>query len=168
MSDGLEGVIAADTILSEVDGDAGRLIIRGRSLDDLTGHTRFEQVVALLFGGFFADLPDEAGLAEALGRARAEVFRETAALDATLKGLGPIEAVRALTARLPDGDDMATALRLIAAPAVFTPAVTRARQGLALIAPDPSLSHSADILRMIKGRPATAAVVRAQAGLAPV
>ena len=28
MSDGLEGVVAADTVLSEVDGQAGRLIIR--------------------------------------------------------------------------------------------------------------------------------------------
>ena len=156
MSDGLEGVIAADTILSEVDGEAGRLIIRGRSLDDLTGHTRFESLVALLFGGFFPDLPDEAALTEALGRARAEVFRDTAALDAGLKSLGPIEAVRALTARLADGDDLALALRLIAAPAVFTPAVIRARQGLAPIAPDPSLGHAADILRMMKGRPATA------------
>jgi citrate synthase len=85
------------------------------------------------------------------------VFRETAALDAGIKGLSPIEAVRALTARLHDGDDLATALRLVAAPAVFTPAVTRARQGLAPIAPDPALGHAADILRMIKGRPATAA-----------
>jgi citrate synthase len=33
MSDGLEDVIAADTVLSEVDGKAGRLIIRGRTLD---------------------------------------------------------------------------------------------------------------------------------------
>ena len=157
MSDGLEGVIAADTILSEVDGEAGRLVIRGRSLDDLSGHARFEQVMALLFAGFFDGLPDDAGLAEALGRARAEVFRETAALDAGLKGLGPIEAVRALTARLPDGDDLTTALRLVAAPAVFTPAVTRAGQGLAPIAPDPGLSHAADILRMVRGRPASPA-----------
>ena len=37
MSDGLEGVVAADTVLSEVDGQAGRLIIRGRSLDELAG-----------------------------------------------------------------------------------------------------------------------------------
>ena len=29
MSDGLEGVVAAETVLSEVDGQAGRLIIRG-------------------------------------------------------------------------------------------------------------------------------------------
>ena len=157
MSDGLEGVIAADTILSEVDGAAGRLIIRGRSLDDLSGHTRFEQAMALLFDGFFDDLPGEAELAAALGRARAEAFRETAALDGALKRLSPIEAVRALMARLPDGDDLATALRLVAAPAVFTPAVVRAHQGLPAIAPDPALGHAADILHMVKGRPTTAA-----------
>ncbi len=56
--------------------------------------------------------------------------------------------MRALIARLADGDDLATALRLVAAPAVFTAAVIRAQAGLAPIAPDPALSHAADILRM--------------------
>ena len=157
MSDGLEGVVAADTVLSEVDGQAGRLVIRGRSLDALSGRVSFEAVVYLLFDGFFEDLPDAEALAAALGRARAEVFAEVAALDAGLGRLTAIEAVRALMARLPDGDDLATALRLVAAPAVFTPAVARARQGLAPIAPDPRLGHAADILRMLKHRAATAA-----------
>jgi hypothetical protein len=35
MSDGLEDVVAADTVLSEVDGKAGHLIIRGLTLDEL-------------------------------------------------------------------------------------------------------------------------------------
>jgi citrate synthase len=157
MSDGLEGVIAAETVLSEVDGDAGRLVIRGRSLDQLSGRTRFEQVVRLLFDGFFDDLPAQAALTAALGRARAEVFVQVAALDADLKRLTTIEAVRALMARLNDGDDLALALRLTAAPAVFTAAVSRARQGLTPIAPDPGLSHAADALRMIKGAAPTAA-----------
>ena len=152
MSDGLEGVVAADTVLSEVDGDAGRLVIRGYSLDQLSGRVSFEDVAHLLFEGFFDELKDAGDLTAALGRARAEVFGEVAALDARLKGLGVIEAVRALMARLPDGDDLATALRLVAAPAVFTPAVTRARLGLAPIAPDASLGHAKDMLRMIKGR----------------
>jgi citrate synthase len=152
MSDGLEGVVAADTVLSEVDGEAGRLVIRGCSLDQLSGRVSFEDVAHLLFEGFFDELRDAGDLTAALGRARAEVFGEVAALDARLKGLGVIEAVRALMARLPDGDDLATALRLVAAPAVFTPAVTRARQGLAPIAPDASLGHAKDMLRMIKGR----------------
>ena len=49
MSDGLENVVAAETVLSEVDGAAGRLIIRGRSLDDLAGRARFEDAVSLQF-----------------------------------------------------------------------------------------------------------------------
>ncbi|MDB5444808.1 MAG: gltA [Phenylobacterium sp.] len=149
MSDGLEGVVAAETVLSEVDGQAGRLIIRGRSLDELAGRTRFEALARLLFEGFFEDLP--ADLAPALGRARADVFAEVSALDARLLDRTPVEAVRALTARLADGDDLAIALRLLAAPAVFTPAVVRAQSGLAPVAPDASLGHAADILRMTRG-----------------
>jgi citrate synthase len=157
MSDGLEGVVAAETVLSEVDGLAGRLVIRGHSLDDLSGRTRFEEAVALLFEGFFADLPPPAELTAAIGRARADLFAEVAALDAGLRKLSVIEAVRALMARLPDGDDLAVALRLIAAPAVFTAAVTRVQRGLAPVAPDSALGHAADMLRMIKGEAASAA-----------
>jgi citrate synthase len=64
-------------------------------------------------------------------------------------------------ARLADGDDLAVALRLIAAPAVFTPAVSRRKQGLDAIAPDPKLGHAADVLRMIKGHAAAPAEVDA-------
>jgi citrate synthase len=152
---GLEGVVAAETVLSEVDGQAGRLIIRGHSLDELSGRARFEDVAVLLFEGFFDDLP--ADLTAALGAARAEVFAETAALDETLLRLGPVEAVRALMARLPDGDSLAHALRLLAAPAVFTAAVLNARAGRAPVVPDASLAHAADMLRMTRGRPASAA-----------
>ncbi len=64
-------------------------------------------------------------------------------------------------ARLADGDDLTIALRLIAAPAVFTPAVSRRKSGLAPLAPDPALGHAADVLRMIKGKPAEPAEVDA-------
>lgn len=147
---GLEAVVAAETVLSEVDGRAGRLIIRGRDLDELAGRTRFEEAVQLLFAGFFDDLP--ADLAPALGAARAEVFGNVAALDHRLLDRTPVEAMRALTARLADGDDLAAALRLVAAPAVFTAAAVRAQAGEAPIRPDPALSHAGDILRMTHGR----------------
>lgn len=155
MSDGLEGVVAAETVLSEVDGAAGILIIRGRSLDELAGHARYEDVVALLFAGFYPDLP--ADVPAALGKARAQVFAEVSALDTGLLDRTPIEAMRALTARLADGDDIDVAFRLLAAPAVFTAAVVRAQAGEAPVAPDPALSHAADILRMLRGKPGTKA-----------
>lgn len=153
--DGLEGVVAAETVLSEVDGAAGRLVIRGRSLDQLSGHTTFEAATHLLFEGFFDGLP--ADLTGPLGAARVEVFAQVRALDAELLGRTPMEAMRALTARLADGDDLAMALRLVAAPAVFTAAVTRAQAGGSPIPPDPTLGHAADILRMTRGRAPTPA-----------
>ena len=161
MSDGLEGVVAAETILSEVDGEAGRLVIRGYPVGALAGAITSEEATHLLLDGFFADLPDAKGLAAALGRARAEVFAEVASLDDRLVAHGTIEGVRALMARLPDGDDLSIALRLIATPAVFTPAVTRRKQGLDPIAPDPKLGHAADVLRMLRGQPASTAEVDA-------
>ena len=157
--DGLEGVVAAETVLSEVDGEAGRLLIRGRTLDEIAGRWPFESVVGLLWSGFFPDAPED--LAPRLGEARRAVFAEVDALDETLASRTTVEAVRALIARLPDGDDLDLALRLVAAPAVFTAAVTRRQAGRAPIAPDPTLGHAADILRMTRGAAASPAEVGA-------
>jgi citrate synthase len=151
MKNGLEDVIAAETQLSDVDGEAGRLIIRGVSLDRLAGRSTYEDVVALLLDGLMERNPDAAGLASLLGRARAAVFGEVATADATLLALPPVDAVRALTARLPDGEDFDTALRLLAAPAVFLPAVLRLHRGETPVRPDAALPQAADILRMLTG-----------------
>lgn len=147
MSNGLENVVAAETVLSDVDGLAGRLVIRGLPLEVLAGRWRYEQVLHLLWEGFFDALPDPAGLAAALGRARVAAFAGLADTG----DLPPFDAMRALVARQADGNDLATALALVAAPAVFLPAALRRRQGLAAIAPDASLSHASDILRMLTG-----------------
>jgi citrate synthase len=162
MVEGLEGVVAAHTILSDVDGAAGRLVIRGYSLDQLAGRTPFAAAAHLLLNGFFEDLPDVAGLEARLGHARAEVFARMRSAGADLTGLTALESVRALMALLPDGDDLDVALQLLAGPAVFTAAVGRRRRGLAPVAPDAALDHAADALRMMRGvapsRPEAAAL----------
>jgi citrate synthase len=48
---GLEGVVAATTALSKVEGTAGRLIYRGYNIHDLAGRTSFEEVAYLLWYG---------------------------------------------------------------------------------------------------------------------
>jgi citrate synthase len=158
-TNGLEGVVAADTALSEVDGEAGRLLIRGLPVEALAGAWTFEEVARLLWESVFEDLPQT--LVPALGAARARVFAHVSALDATLQVLSPVEAMRALTARLPDGETLDLALDLTAAPAVFIPAALRAQAGLAPLAPDPKLSHAADILRMTRGAEAPGALAAA-------
>ena len=149
--DGLDNVVAADTALSDVDGDGGRLVIRGFPIGELSGRASFEDTARLLLDDLFEDLPTGEGFTRALGLARAEAFAEAAALDPGLLSRPPFDAMRALVARLPDGDSLKDALRLIAAPAVFTPAVVRSQRGLPAIAPDPAIGHAEDVLRMLKG-----------------
>jgi citrate synthase len=158
MAIGLDDVVAAETALSDVDGLAGRLIIRGYSLDELAGRTQFEDVAALLLDGAF----EETFTAEALGRARAEIFFSFAPELKALSALPVFDALRAAIAKIEDGSDLDTALRLLAAPAVLVPTLIRMQAGREAIEPDPKLAHAADIVRMVSGdRPdgATAAAL---------
>lgn len=152
---GLDGIIAAETTLSDVDGEAGRLIIRGRSLDELVARYRYEDLLTLLWETLFPECNGANGLAAALGEARARAFDHLCAADVQLLELPPVDVVRSLVSRLEDGSDLTTALILVAAPAVFTPAVIRLARGLAAIRPDPTLPHAADMLRMLCGRAAS-------------
>lgn len=149
MKNGLEDVVAAETQLSHVDGEAGQLIIRGVSLDHLAGQASYEDVVALLFEGLLGPMPDRTELAKRLGEKRADVFAHVGVIDDALLELPPVDIMRALIARLPDGEDLDSALRLLAAPAVFLPAALRMKRGEAPVAPTPALSHAADILAML-------------------
>jgi citrate synthase len=65
-SPGLEGVIAARTAISSVDGERGKLGIRGFDVEDLAPHATFEDMVFFLWHD---ELPD----AEALSRFSAEL-----------------------------------------------------------------------------------------------
>jgi len=152
MKNGLEDVIAAETQLSDVDGEAGRLIIRGVSLDDLVANSTYESTATLLLDGMMPEALTEEELRQRLGLARKEVFAHVAAADNQILALPPVDAVRALLARVQDGDGVDTAVRLMAAPAVFLPAVLRLQQGNRPIEPDATLSQSADILKMLTGR----------------
>ncbi|PBC11129.1 citrate synthase/methylcitrate synthase [Mesorhizobium sp. WSM3859] len=160
MANGLDDVVAADTVLSDVDGAGGHLTIRGHSLAELVGRWRYAQVVRLLFDGFFDDLPGDAALERAIGKARVEVFERVKPLLAQLAPLDIYSGTRAGMAILPDGDGLDDALRLIAAPAVLTPALLRLGRGETPIAPDAKADHAGDMLRMLAGT-ASPALARA-------
>ena len=88
MTDGLEGVIAASTRLSQVDGEAGQLTLAGYAVEELAPRASFEEVAYLLLHG---RLPDSAECIEfahklaerrALPHAALELLRELAAVKA--------------------------------------------------------------------------------------
>lgn len=161
MKNGLEDVIAAETQLSDVDGVAGRLVIRGVSLDHLVEDASYEGVAALLLDGLIAPALSKEDLRRHLGHMRANVFAHVGTIDSQMLELPPVDIMRALMARLPDADDLDAALRLLAAPAVFLPAILRLKEGKEPIAPSPSLSQSADILAMLSGGRPSAEKIKA-------
>ncbi len=157
MAIGLDDVIAAETALSHVDGEAGRLILRGHDLEELAGRMSFEAAVALLWGDL---VPETRDLRMALGDARRHAFERFAPLLPGLAGLAPVEGMRLLLASLSDADENHAVLAT-GASGVAAAAAIRAAAGEPVLAPDPHLGHAADILRMIRGVPADATEVAA-------
>ena len=150
---GLEGVVAAETVLSHVDGERGRLLIRGLELEALVAGG-YEAAVALLWDGFAgADLQPAAVRAE-LGAARSAAFADLGRWLPAARGASIPEGLRLALAALPDA---AAPARIAATLPVALTALLRERQGLPAVAPDPARTTAADLLRMLRGVTASAA-----------
>ena len=151
---GLDEVTAAETQLSEVDGLAGRLVLRGYKLPDLIAGFGVEGTAALLMEGETTPELGRPRYLSLLGRARVTVFGEIDRLLASTRGLDITEGLRAGLAAL-SGHGPDAAIRLIAATPVLTAALIRRSLGQIPVAPDPALSQAQDYLRMIRGQRAT-------------
>lgn len=160
MSPGLDDVVAAETVLSHVDGEAGRLIIRGHDLEELAGHASYEAAAALLWAGF-APQDRQETVRAALGPARVAAYAGVERMLPLTDGLSPVEALRFLLASLPDAAQTPAHVLVTAAMPVFAAAVARREAGKAPVAPDPALGQAADFLRMLRGAPAPDDHVRA-------
>jgi citrate synthase len=68
---GLDGVVAAQTRLSHVDGQAGRLIIAGYELAELAGRVSFEGAAHLLWRGALPSRDELAALRREIAGQRA-------------------------------------------------------------------------------------------------
>jgi citrate synthase len=152
VADGLENVVAAETVLSNVDGEAGVLILRGHYLQDIAERRSFEWLTGLLWQDFVDRPLSEAELRRDLGLARVRAFERFGDLLPGAGRLTPLAAVRLLLASVPDDAEDAPLL-LTAMVAVGLAAAIRVRDGKPPIAPDPRSGHAADFLRMLKGTP---------------
>jgi citrate synthase len=154
---GLDGVVVADTVMSEVDGEAGRLVVRGHGLEELVANRGFEGVAALLWAGYGEGGGDETAVREGLAAARVRAFADVPRLLAATEGLNPIEALRVGVGMLPDSEPTPHHYLVCGAMPVFLAALLNARKGLSAIAPDPALTTAQDLLRMLRGQRAGAA-----------
>ena len=152
VNSGLDGVIVADTAMSEVDGDAGRLIVRGHAVEELIATRGFEGVAALLWQDYAEGGGDEAAVRRGLAAARVRAFADVPKLLAATHGLNPVEALRVGIALQPDNETTPHHLLLCGAMPVFLAALLNAEKGTAPIAPDPKLTTAQDFLRMLRGQ----------------
>ncbi|MEI6341723.1 MAG: citrate/2-methylcitrate synthase [Verrucomicrobiota bacterium] len=158
---GLEGIVAAHTRLSDVRGDVGQLIYCGYNIDELAGQVSYEEVVHLLYHNRLPNAKELADLKATLAGFR-ELPQGVIDLVTRLpKDTGPMHAIRTGVSALgcydttADNDTMDAqrrkAFRLVAQIPVITAYFHRARMGLPIVAPDPSLGEAANFLYMIDG-----------------
>ncbi|MGZ6134830.1 MAG: citrate synthase [Myxococcaceae bacterium] len=152
---GLEGVVVADTALSEVDGERGRLVIAGHDVERLSGHLSFEALCRELWAGV-PGATSTVELRAALGRERAWAFGRIAELGRALHAADGMDALRGAVGQLgAEGTGWDLGVRLTAAFAVFTAAWWRLREGLEPLPPDPGAGHAEDLVRMLRGKATT-------------
>ncbi|MGH7041293.1 MAG: citrate/2-methylcitrate synthase, partial [Acetobacteraceae bacterium] len=158
MSNGLEGVSVADTVLSLADPPTGRLWMRGVELPELVAHHGYEGTVALLWEGFAGNGLTRAGVQQILGAARAAAF---ARVERWLPAAAALPLAAGVRLGLAGLSDDSPAEAIVATLAVGVPALLRAAAGAAPVAPDPTLPTAADLLRMLHGAAPTAAAAGA-------
>ena len=157
---GLEGVVAASTRLSHVDGERGELLIAGFPVEAFAARATFEEATWLLW---YDSLPTERELMDfrAALSARRALPRPTLDLIAACARarVDPMDALRmAADSTALDGDD---ALAIVARLPSIVGAYWRLCSSLEPIAPRADLGHAANYLYMLTGVEPDAVRVRA-------
>ena len=154
---GLEGVVAATTALSKVEGTAGRLIYRGYNIHELARTTSFEEIAYLLWYG---KLPTKMELVDLKVQMLEERTLPTAVLQ-VLKDLPPTTApmdvlrtaVSALGAATIQGKPtLDQAIALTERFPLILAAFHRLRNGLAPLEAHPEIGYAANYLYLLSGQ----------------
>src|SRR6201997_1854929 len=148
---GLDGVPAAETVLSHVDGERGELIIAGERVADLAGKASFEGVTARLWNGATGRSLSEASVRAGLGAARERAFVRLLHLLPATRGLSIVDGFRAAVAGLRGENALDHEATIVGAFPVIAGALVQQAKGHAPVQPDATLSHAADTLKMLLG-----------------
>ncbi len=157
---GLRGIEVADTKISNIDGEKGRLIYRGYDILDLTKNSTFEETAYLLL---YDKLPNKPQLDEfnlKLIEARYIPKQMQKNMANWRKDADPMDMLQAFVSALAGYYDEEfsnkdasydKAINLIAKVPTIVASWQRIRNGLEIPDPDSSLSHAANFLYMMSG-----------------
>jgi citrate synthase len=163
---GLEGVVAAQTSISMVDGENGRLVYHGYVIADLAEQMSFEEVAHLLWHGRLPTRAELAALTGEMASWRALTPAAMATLNALPIDTDPMDVLRSVVSvqgvehRL-SKPTIALAVHATASFPTILAAFQRRQLGLEPIMPKADLGHAANYLYMFTGKQAAPELVRA-------
>lgn len=158
---GLEGVVAAETRLSHVDGQKGELIIGGFPLAELAGDVTFEETVFLLWHGDLPNAQEQEAFRQQLAGLRTLPQAIVALLTAAAQQRLPTMTALRMAAGALDLDSqqeeagLQQAARLLARLPTIVATYWRLLHEQIPVAPDPALNHAANYLYMLTGKQPT-------------
>ena len=158
---GLEGIVAANSGICWIDGEAGVLAYRGIDIHELAQNSSFEETTYLLWNGHLPNLLALREFQQQLALARELDMRVVDMLRTFPKSATPMEVLRTTVSALSfyDADEkdnshdanVRKAYNLTAQIAMIVAIYDRIRKGLDIVPPDRSLSHAANFLWMLNG-----------------
>ncbi len=164
---GLEGVVAATTALSLVDGMAGRLVYCGYDIGDLVAHATFEETAYLLWHGRLPNASELADLRAQMAALRALPEPVIRIIQQHDKSADPMDVLRTAVSALGSSGQVAApptigqAINLTAKIPTILAAFHHHRLGTPFLAPRDDLGHTANYLYMLNGAKAAYSQVRA-------
>ncbi len=157
---GLEGVVATQSRLCFIDGDAGLLSYQGFRIETLAENATFEETIFLLWNGRLPNAAELAELKSQLVANRELPAQVDAFLKANPKG-APMHILRTAVSMLALDDTDANnvtvpearkkAIRLMAQTATIVTSFDRLRNGKEVVKGDPSLSFAGNFLYTLNG-----------------
>lgn len=156
---GLEGVVAATTELSLVDGERGELVIAGFPIEELASRATFEETTWLLWNGRLPSQAELTAFHQTLAAERSVPAATMALLrECARAGVTPMDALRmgADTLSLISLEPAAIVARIPAIVASYTRLIQRRDP----IPPRADLGHAANFLYMLRGEAPDAEQVR--------
>lgn len=158
---GLEGIIATKSSICWIEGAAGVLAYRGIDIHELAEHSDFEETTYLLWYGRLPTKEELRQFQKDLAATRTLDSKIYDLLKMVPHGANPMEVLRTAVSLLslydPDEKDsshdanLRKAYRITSQIAMIVAVFDRIRKGRAIVDPDPSLSHSANFLKMLNG-----------------
>jgi citrate synthase len=160
-SRGLEGIVATNSSICWIDGDAGVLAYRGIDIHELASKSTFEESAFLLWNGKLPNKAELADFTKRLTEARKLPPQIIELLKSFPKEATPMEVLRTAVSALSfyDKDEKAVdhdsnirkSFDLTAQVPMLVAAFDRIRKGKEVVAPDLSLSHAGNFLWMLTG-----------------